>query len=376
MSNTNSKILEAAQSLAAAGAKISGSRLTIGFDGFVDQILHVVETRSTWKNYTRVNHLQSFANRISAAAGKSANIELVPLQEKMGGNGPLMSMAAVGMGTQVTCIGLMGFPILSPVFEPLHEKAELFSIGNPGSTDALEFVDGKIMLGKIHTIREMCWPRILEIIGFEKFKELILQADMVGCTNWTMLTEMGEILDQIMAMVPPKSETLFFFDLADPEKRSRQDLKRVLGQISTLGQKARCLLGLNLRESEQVCHVLGLTLEPKENTETLGLVSGQIADALKIHGVVIHSIRCSGATIQGKSAGLEGPFCASPKLSTGAGDHFNGGFVCGVLGGLDVQGALYCAIGTSGWYVRNGHSPSQGDVLSFLQKWGRGESLD
>jgi sugar/nucleoside kinase (ribokinase family) len=104
--------------------------------------------------------------------------------------------------------------------------------------------------------------------------------------------------------------------------------------------------------------------------------SARIANAMELHGVVVHAIRCAGATVGGESASVEGPYCPNPKLSTGAGDHFNGGFISGLLGGLGVRDSLFSGVGTSGWYVRNARSPGITDVVGLLRDWAAGKPLD
>src|SRR5690606_18581808 len=130
-------------------------KFLVGFDGFVDEIIHAVATRRNNHEFERIADIPEFAARIGSAAGKSANIELVPVLEKLGGNGPLMAMAASGMGCQVTCIGMLGYPDLHSVFKPLNSICKVISVGAPGHTDALEFQDGKIMFGKLNTIKDM-----------------------------------------------------------------------------------------------------------------------------------------------------------------------------------------------------------------------------
>jgi len=373
----NSKeILDSAAALDAAESRLEQSRFTIGFDGFVDEILHAVDTRKSHGEFVRIETIDAFSSRVASAAGKSANIELVPTQIKLGGNGPLMSMAVAGMGPKVTCIGLMGYPDVLPVFRTLQEKTTVISVGDPGHTDALEFRDGKLMLGKLNTIEQMCWTRLQEVIGPDRFRKLMLDTDLVACTNWTMLTEMREIIERLIALVPKDSRAQFFFDFADPEKRSHQDLEEVLGQIARLNTKARCVLGLNLREAEQVSGVLGLKEMPEETPASVEAASLRIAKSMKLHGVVVHAIRCAGASVGGQSASVPGPYCANPKLSTGAGDHFNGGFVSALIAGLSVRDSLYSGVGTSGWYVRNARSPSRSDVSGFLRDWGSGKSIE
>ncbi len=370
-------IAKAADLLAARKSVMATRKLVVGFDGFVDEIIHAVATRKNKVEYERIHTLTEIGNRIASAAGKSANLELVPQQEKVGGNGPIMAMAASGMGCDVTCIGMLGYPDLHRVFKPLKNICKVVSIGAPGHTDALEFDDGKLMLGKLHTIKDMCWPRLLEVVGEAALRDLFFLPDMVACTNWTMLTEMDGIIEGIISMVPKGCRVRFFFDLADPEKRSRPDLIRVLGQIQTLSKKtAGSIFGLNLSEAQQVSEVLGIQEPLVESAKGVEEASIRLRERLDIHGVVVHAIKYAGASIGNEGAGIEGPYCRKPKLSTGAGDHFNGGFCAGLLADLPVLDALYSGVGTSGWYVRNGRSPSLEDVVGLLRDWGNGGLTD
>lgn len=370
------RIIQAAEAISGRKPVIRGKKFLVGFDGFVDEIIHAVGTRKNNREYDRILTIGEFAGRIASAAGKSANIELVPILEKLGGNGPLMAMAAAGMGANVTCVGMMGYPDLHPVFKPLQSICKVVSVGQPGHTDALEFNDGKLMLGKLVTIKDMCWPRLLEVVGEPVLRELFFLSDMVACTNWTMLTEMEAIIDNMIRMVPEGCKVKFFFDLADPEKRERKDLEKALEQIMTLAKKTEVILGLNLREAEQVSAVLGLAIKPEESAKGVEAAAIRVRERMGLYGVVVHAIKYAGASVGGESAGIEGPYCAKPKLSTGAGDHFNGGFCGGIMGDLGVLDALYAGVGNSGWYVRNGRSPTMDDVVGLLKQWGGGTLKD
>src|SRR5690606_1424377 len=122
----------------------------IGFDGFVDEIIDVVATRTSPDHYERIPTIAELARRIGDAAGLSTNLEMVPTQVKLGGNGPIMANALTSMGMAVTYIGCLGYPEIHPVFAELAEKCDVISVAEPGHTDALEFADGKVMLGKHH----------------------------------------------------------------------------------------------------------------------------------------------------------------------------------------------------------------------------------
>jgi len=349
---------------------VSEKQFLVGFDGFVDAIIHPVDKRLSSKEYKRLPTITSFANRIEQAAGKSTNIELFCLMEKIGGNGPLMAQGLSGLGADVSCLGLLGYPEVLPVFEPLKQSMKLYSIGNPGYTNALEFTDGKIMLSRPESLKEMNWQRLVDIIGEKKIAELLTQSDLVACTNWTQLTELSGVYTHLLKMLPDlETKTKFFFDLADPQKRPPEMIAEVLGQIQSFNSFGGSILGLNLKEAEQVAKILGLPHSFSESEESLQEAVTQIGGALKISGVVIHALKYAAATLNGTTAVVQGPYCAEPKLTTGAGDHFNAGFCAGTLAGVSVADALYLGVCTSGMYVRKPGSPTKEETIGLMKSW-------
>ncbi len=48
----------------------------------------------------------------------------------------------------------------------------MISICEPGHTDALEFDDGKVMLGKHQPLKEVRWDRIVERIPVEELAKI------------------------------------------------------------------------------------------------------------------------------------------------------------------------------------------------------------
>src|SRR5690349_5213906 len=70
----------------------------IGLDGFVDEIIHLVDVRHNAESFDRIPTIANFAERLAAAAGKSTNIEGVVQRVKLGGNGPIMANALSRLG--------------------------------------------------------------------------------------------------------------------------------------------------------------------------------------------------------------------------------------------------------------------------------------
>jgi sugar/nucleoside kinase (ribokinase family) len=347
----------------------------IGFDGFVDSIIAVVDKRYDAQRFDPVDTIAQFGKKISAAAGQSSNYELVVKLEKLGGNGPIMANAMVELGLPVTYIGCLGHPSIHHVFQDLAQRAECLSITGPGLTDALEFRDGKLMLGKHQTLKDVNWERICQVIGADRFGQIIGRSRLIGIVNWTMLPHLNGIWQRLVDDVLPgqsdarSKRRLVFIDLADPEKRTVEDLRGALRLCSALQNHVDVILGLNLKEAVQVAGALGLdaSTTPEEMIEPMART---IRNRLQVNTVVIHPRGGAAAAShdggETRSAEVLGPFVAQPRLSTGAGDLFNAGFCLGRMAGLPLEQALCTGTAASGYYVRNAASPTLDALAGFL----------
>src|SRR5512135_2977066 len=191
MNNSEMREKTAAQ-LQGAANRVNQLTAFVGLDGFVDEILHVVDKRESAEKYTRLPTIAQLAERLAAAAGRSTNVELVTQLTKLGGNGPIMANALAAFGLKISYLGILGYPNLHPVFAEFARRAEVHSIAEPGYTDALEFEDGKIMLGKHQSLKQMNWDNIKKRYGKDKFAAKFGSADLVGFVNWTMLAYMSD----------------------------------------------------------------------------------------------------------------------------------------------------------------------------------------
>ncbi|HVU27622.1 MAG TPA: hypothetical protein VHG71_07785, partial [Verrucomicrobiae bacterium] len=189
---------QCAQKLLAGEVAAKKMSAFVGLDGFVDEILHVVDKRDGADSFTRLATISKFAERVAAAAGRSTNIEIVNRVTKLGGNGPIMANALANLGLKVSYLGNLGWPQLNPVFTDFAKHAEVYSIAEPGHTDALEFEDGKIMVGKTVSLRDVNWANVQSRFGRDKFAAKIAGADLIGFVNWTMLTQMEEIWEALL----------------------------------------------------------------------------------------------------------------------------------------------------------------------------------
>ncbi|TVQ89679.1 MAG: carbohydrate kinase family protein [Bacteroidetes bacterium] len=337
--------------------------LLVGFDGFVDEIIHMVDKRKNDKDYDRIADIKSFAERIAQVAGLSANIEKVPIQTKLGGNGPIMGNAVIAQDHEVTYIGALGKHFIHPVFREFADSCKnVYSLTEPGYTDALEFYDGKIMMGKMNNLVEVNIENLLEKLSRPELVKLLEQVDMIAFTNWTMLSNLNGIITEFNKIISKqKKKPFIFIDLADPKKRTHADIREVLQIIS--GMKAETILSMNLSEST----IISLNLGIKEDEILTRAIL--IREKLGIAGVVIHPTNGAAIATEKQSKWVDGPFTAKPKLTTGAGDNFNAGFCTGWLAGMEPAESLALGVCSSGFYVRNARSASRDDLSDFMKKW-------
>ena len=365
----------AAETLKEADEKafnLTGHNALVGFDGFVDKIVTPVDQRhGMGENFDPIETIAELGARISAAAGKSANIELFSRFEKLGGNGPIMANALLSLGLSTRYIGALGRPEPHPVFKEFVEKTNAVTLANPGITTALEFKDGKLMFGNMKSLDEVDYPRILEVCEEGKFIDMLSRANLIAIVNWTMIPKMTstlvEILEKVMPNLPPRDTRQIFFDLADPAKRSREDIHDGLRVFSRYQAHAEVTLGLNYNETLQVAEVLNLTSRG-EDSEDLRKMATEIRNELELSCVVVHPVSSAACATKDGSWWAPGPYTSEPKITTGAGDHFNAGFCSARLCGCSPGSCLTLANCTSGHYVRTAQSPSPSQVVGFLRQ--------
>jgi len=354
----------------------------IGFDGFIDSILHMVDKRTDMSagGYTRIETIGAFAARCGAAAGRSTNIEQVLVEDRFGGNGPLMAGALASLGTPTVYIGAVGDGSgngVHPVFQEFACRCDrVIPTGPPSTTLCLEFDDGKLMFNNTANVQAVTWARIVEAVGLDALVALVESAELLGVVNWSLLGGVPGIWEGLARDVWPRlsdKPRRLSIDLSDPAKRSDADVAdamRRLGELESLPGLS-VTLGLNLAESDRIVSVLGGQRSELRPMATLGdAVVHRAREIQRLTGldcVAVHPREgAAAASAGGEAAWIDGPFVAQPRLSTGAGDHFNAGFAFGQMHAMPIAESLACGVGVSGAYVRDAASPSAPRLREIL----------
>ncbi len=355
-------------------------KMCIGFDGFVDEVVQVVDKRIDANNFKRIEYLKDYGKKIIKSAGVSMNVEMVTMQQKLGGNGPILANSLIKHGCDVTYLGALGKPDIHPVFKEMASSSRVISFSNPGHTDAIEFLDGKIISSKLEFLKDVCWENLLAEISLENFIKLLDESDLVGFENWTMVVNSTDIWKHIVEEViprlkPTKRKKTLFIDLADPEKREKSDIIEALDYMEKFSEYYRVVLGLNLKEACEIAELTGLHIEDYDSVELKELLR-YIKKNVAVDLLVIHPVKMAGVIGEDGESLVEGPYCRFPKLTTGAGDNFNAGFILGLMLGFTEKECLQLGTANSGFYVRNARSASYEELMAFLELWKKGQIVE
>lgn len=365
--------LRAADEVEAAAAARPPASMLVGFDGFVDTLLHVVDRRHGFarEQYAPIGTIESFAARAAGAAGRSTNLELVELEDRPGGNAPLLARALGTLGAAVTLAGAVGEagggPL--PIYEPWLSVCErVVPLCTPGRTLAMEFEDGKLMFNIAQPVQDVTWERLTTAFGPQGLELAIASADWLCLNNWSLLGGMGEILERIAEVLAHRSPTRrIYIDLSDPAKRTDEDVRALLDVLERLDKAAPLTLGLNVPEAERLVAVRGRATRAAASAVDLSAIA---AEAIDVSLVVVHGHREAGAAGRnGGRATIATPFTSRPSISTGAGDHFNAGCVLALSLGLAPEVAIAAGAAAAGHYVRTTRPPALDQLLEMLRRY-------
>lgn len=383
MSDRHAIARAAADALETARASLPS--VLVGFDGFIDSIVHMVDVRNDMSptGYRRLATIAAFAARCAAAAGTSTNIERVTLEDRFGGNGPLMAGALAAVGAPTTFIGAVGTPsrregaggwAVHPTFAQFANRCtRCLAIAEPSHTLCLEFDDGKLMFNDTANVQAVTWPRLLSVVGLDPLRRMVADATLLAIVNWSLLGGVEGIWDGLrtqvlepLAVTYPR-ERRIYIDLSDPAKRLDADLHRCLSLLRQLEETpgVTVTLGLNLAESRRFARLLNIA-QPNSGP-TLAESAAALREATALDTIAIHPREGAACATAAASAWFDGPFTRRPALSTGAGDHFNAGFGLAQTLNLDPSQCLAVGCAMSGAYVRDARSPDLPRLLAFLR---------
>jgi hypothetical protein len=365
----------------------------VGFDGYIDKIQKVIQHKNGSKSMY-FNTINDIANHVTTLAGVGGHIEMRNLEFKIGGNAPIMANSLGALGIKNTCIGTMGYPDLSNVFEEMHPNCQVVSIAEPAQTNVMEFDDGKLSFSEVSTFEQLTWTYIAAVAGMENLTKWVYESQLISFVNWSELnhcTDIWEgILEDIVVKLNPSPDEKeigryyevnkkiaheegggmrhknFFFDLSDLSKRSKEEILTTLSVINRYKPYGKVTLGLNENEARKVYKALD---GENENTTDLQTVARYIFNKITIHQVLIHPTDRSIVATQKQIFEVKGRLIPEPRIFTGGGDNLNAGFCLGLVLDLPVEQTMLLGMANSGAFITNGASPILSELVEYLEMW-------
>lgn len=367
-------LLETARRVSVADPR--GCRVVTGFDGFVDEMISVVGERRTLDDFAPVPDIGTFGAMIAAAAGQSSLREIVVTAVQPGGCAVNLADGLASLGATVDCFATIGEPP-HPAFSDIAVKCHGFhSWGpEPGRTLAFEFNDGKLMFSAVEQLAGFTPHSVRELLTDGTYTAACEVAQVIALTDWSLYPYMTQVWRLLQSEVFSflTHRPAFFIDLVDPSTRSVADIRDMAAILQEFEPVGPVTLGLNGNEANVLCRAHDVSSAPADATPEQTLQQAfALRDLFGVTRVVIHRVPFAVSAAAECGSMQPGPYSASTKKSTGAGDRFNAGFCLGLALGLDDSESLALGCAASGFFVRNARSASRQELVDFLEGWAAG----
>ena len=342
-------------------------RTVHGFDGYIDRVRIMVESRTGPNDFQRMRSLATLEQRIgeSVALNNSCSIEWEERDQRAGGHTSHLGRAFATLGFDPTVVGTYGTPP-EAIFEQELTGCSLVSIGSPSYSDAVEFNDGKFMINEIGSMETLDWETLHNHVDLSSLIKIIDGADALSTGYWSTMPFLSSIWDGLRTDIwpslsnPPK---MVFVDPADVRRMSDKRIKRGLRPLKQLNNRIQVTVSANRRETGVLASLSG------DDGNDFKTVAQQAKDVLEVSRYLAHTVDRSILVTDDITTVAQTPRVAEPELTASAGDHFNAGFILGDILGLSDTASLMLGNVVANWFVRHGRPPEYDELLDFLDEF-------
>ncbi|MFC6861851.1 hypothetical protein ACFQGE_00050 [Halomicroarcula sp. GCM10025817] len=349
-------------------AEFPGGKLAFGFDGVVDNVRTMVETRQSPTEYERLERLSDLEDLLSdsVAKGSSLTIEWEKEGTRTGGHACHLSRAFNKLDANTLMIGTYGQPVQEP-FTTEFSESTLLTIGEPGFCDAVEFDDGKLMISETSEAASLDWEKLTERVAVERVADALDGRDLLGVGYWNVTSALPELLDRLVEETWPLQDSppdRIFLDPGDIRNLPDDQIQQGAAHLEAINRKVPVTVSANKSETEKIAGADG-----GEASGTLRSDAKSAHEILGIDQYVGHGRTESAGISQTRSTAIKVPTTDSPSMTTSAGDHFNVGFIIAHLAGLSLPAAMVVGNAVAGSFVRNGVPPTYDDIYAFVDSY-------
>ncbi len=350
-------------------------RVFLGFDAFIDSILSVVKVRRSPEDFDIMTSMKEWADRINWAAGSGASIERIVKRSAVGGftcNVGKALATLCGKVQNVHVLGLFGKPTLRDIYQQQlveQYRCEIFSIGNPGETDAYEFADGKVMMVNLSNVLHLNWDQILSYGGTEFLCQEYDASKLWGVGYWSETPNFSGIYAHLQKDIFPNlskstRDKHLLLDLADLRRKAPESLNELVALLPKFEDSVPTVLLLNDLELE----TLGKAVCANPKAEPKKLIK-TIRETLNLSLVLAHHPHWAALSSPAGEVVVANAYTSTPCFTTSAGDHFDAGVGFGLLAGIDTEVLPLVGNCVTSAFIRSGISPTARDLKQFLANY-------
>lgn len=344
-------------------------KILLGCDGFVNETYEIVEERKSLTDVTTMQNLRMFGELLVDRADGGVGVELIPKRRCEGGFGVNTARLASVLGLNPVLPGLYGKNEIDPAFAEFQGSCRLYSLGDPALTIALEFNDGKVLMSNLQAVSNLTWNDFEAFFGPEKLSEMFSDVAILGLGYWSLTADFDNLFKGFMKQYESlKAPRRMFFDFADIKKKSSESFMASLSLIASFNSKIPMTLSLNEHEVFELFKRTGVDCEdraPAAVAAALTIARQKIGfDELVVH---TPEFAAASSTADGEAHALQERQTKVIR-SAGAGDSFNGGYICASLGEIPIKERLVIANAATAFFVTHAAAPTREELVAQIEK--------
>lgn len=345
-----------------------GGKVLLGCDGFVDEVYQIVDVRKNLAEYTGMDDMRTFGELVVKRSGGGLGLEIIPKRRCSGGFTPNTGRVAAFLGLKPTLVGLYGAKEIDPAFEEFVDNCNLVSLGDSAVTLVFEFTNGKILLSALKSVANLTWADFTAHFPGGKLDALFAGVDILGLGYWSLTPDFDNFLAGMVARYEQaKAPRRMFFDFADIKKKSQESFFASLALLKQFNGKIPMTMSLNEHEGADLFARFGIAC--KEEPAALAADLKTVREKIGIDELVVHTPHFAVAShsTEGEAHARQ-EFQRNVIRTAGAGDTFNGGYLCASLGSLPLKERLVVANATTAFFVTRATAPTKQELLAQIEQ--------
>jgi len=340
----------------------------VGFDGYVDQMREIVDTRQQNASYSRVSQFETFKKRFleSGTTAQSPAFDWVETTRKPGGHSAHAGRVFRQLGYDLRLLGSFGRPPVRE-FREAFPDAELVSVWDTSTTDYITFETGKLMLNDRKNLINLDWQTIQERVGLETLTRLLDGNKIATLGDWGSIPNIPSILENVLKTVWPRLEdppeqVLLMFGAV--QRLSTEYLPSSITALDEFDSTVPVTLIATRDQAVQYGRLFD-----EEPTNSIPRIAETVHAKLGISQFVVHTPYEAVLVTDDETLTIQGHRQQLTHQSGNAEDHFAAGYAIGQIEGLRKGPSLVLGNAVASYHNQFGATPTPHALREYLQKY-------